>query len=377
MAELHSFLRLATKISEAAPYICPAMIYFTAGPSQIYPTVPQHLQQAVAEGVLSISHRGSKFMDIYARMESGLRSVLDIPSDYHVFVLSSATEIWERMAMNCVEKESFHLVNGSFSQYFAEVAKRAGKQATVHQVTDFAGFDVETIEVPESAELIAAIANESSTGVMMPPEDLYKLRSRYPEKLIVVDAVSAVPTWRVDIKQLDGLYFSVQKGFGLPAGLGVLILSPRMLERGLELERKGQFVGTYHRWSRLHEYSLKHQTPATPNVLGIYLLAQVCADMAPVMDQLLKSHAEKTRSLNAFIEEHPNYDFAVPDPRVRSNTVIVAKHTYPETKQLLKSLSAKGYEIGSGYGKYADSQIRISNFPATSIGDLEGLLRAM
>jgi phosphoserine aminotransferase len=210
---------------------------------------------------------------------------------------------------------------------------------------------------------------------MMPPEDLLKLRQRYPEKLIVVDAVSAVPTWRVDLSQLDGLYFSVQKGFGLPAGLGVLILSPRMLERGLELERKGQFVGTYHRWSRLLEFSLKHQTPATPNVLDIYLLAQVCEDMLPRMGELLRAHTEKFRLLSEFVAQHPALDFAVKDSRVRSNTVLVVEANYPDVKAKLKEIASKGFEVGSGYGKYADRQMRISNFPGTSVGDLRGLLQ--
>lgn len=353
------------------------MIYFTAGPSQIYPTVPQHLQRAVEEGVLSISHRSSRFTDIHAHMERGLRAVLDIPADYHVFLFSSATEVWERIAQNCIARESFHLVNGSFSASFADTVRRYGKTAHVHQVPDFEGFDIGSIAVPEAAELIAAIGNESSTGVMMPTTDLRLLRERFPEKLIVVDAVSAVPTWRVDISLLDGLYFSVQKGFGLPAGLGVLVLSPRLLERGLELERAGQVVGSYHRWGKLHEFSQKQQTPATPNVLGIYLLAQVCADMQPRMAEIMAAHAEKNRLLCDFIAQRPDLDFAVADPRHRSNTVIVARHTFSDGKAYIKGLAAKGYEVGSGYGKFVDAQIRISNFPATSVADVEGLLKAM
>jgi phosphoserine aminotransferase len=355
----------------------PAMIYFTAGPSQIYPTVPQHLQNAVRDGILSISHRGSQFTDIYAKMESGLRAVLEVPEDYHIFLFSSATEIWERMALNCVEKESFHLVNGNFSQSFAEIAKRCGKQVGIHQVGDFEGFDMDQVVVPDSAELIAAIANESSTGVMTPPDDLYKLRYHYPDKLLVVDAVSALPTWRIDISQLDGLYFSVQKGFGLPAGLGVLILSPRMLERGLELERKGQFVGTYHRWSKLLEMSLKKQTPATPNVLGIYLLAQVSADMAPVMDTLFEAHTEKFRLLSDFVTHNPMLDFAVKDPRVRSNTVAVLDTKYTDVKAKMKEIESKGFVLGSGYGKFADRQMRISNFPGTTVEEMKALLEVL
>jgi phosphoserine aminotransferase len=351
------------------------MLYFTAGPSQVFPSLPKYMEQAVADGILSISHRGQQFMDIYARMENGLRKVLDVPAYYHVFLFSSATEIWERIAQNCIAKESFHLVNGSFSQSFAETVRLSGKKAVEHKVEDFTGVEVNGLEIPDAAELIATIANESSTGVMMPPEDLYALRERYPEKLIVVDAVSAVPTWRVDISRIDGLYFSVQKGFGLPAGLGVLVLSPRMLERGLELEKQGQMVGSYHRWSSLLGKSKVHQTPATPNVLAIYLLGEVCREMIGQMDWLLHNHAEKYRYLAAHVTQHPDLDFAVRDARVRSNTVITLETKWPDVKAKLADLEGKGFVLGTGYGKFADRQIRISNFPATNLADMRYLLQ--
>jgi phosphoserine aminotransferase len=350
------------------------MIYFTAGPSQIYPSVPRHLQEALEENILSISHRGSRFMEIYAQMENGLRTVLDVPHDYSVFLFSSATEVWERIALNCIAQESFHLVNGSFSAAFAETVRLTGKKAVVHKAEDFTGFEVDRLEVPETAELIAAIANESSTGVMMPAEDLARLRERYPDKLIVVDAVSAVPTWRADISLLDGLYFSVQKGFGLPAGMGALILSPRMLERGLELEKRGQMVGSYHRWSSLMGKSKVHQTPATPNVLGIYLLAQVCGDMIAQMDWLLHNHAEKYRLLTEHVNRHPELEFAVKDARVRSNTVVTLDTQWPDVGLRLSELEENGFVLGSGYGKHAERQIRISNFPATNVSDMRYLL---
>jgi phosphoserine aminotransferase len=352
------------------------MIYFTAGPSQTYPTVAQHLRNAADAGILSISHRGTAFMDIYGHMEQGLRGVLDIPDDYHVFVFSSATEIWERFSLNCIAQESFHLVNGSFSSSFQQIVALSGKTAHLHKVADGLGFDIPNLEVPEKAELIAAIANESSTGVMLPPADLELLRKKYPEKLLVVDAVSAVPTWQVDLRLLDGLYFSVQKGFGLPAGLGVLVLSPRLLERGLALEKSGQYCGSYHRFSSLLEKSQKRQTPATPNVLGIYLLGQVCADMLPQMDALRAAHTTKYDLLCDFIRNSPELDFAVVDPRHRSNTVVVAKHTLSDPKAKLKALAEQGYEIGAGYGKFADTQLRISNFPATTVEDVKGLMGA-
>ena len=135
------------------------MKFFTAGPSQTYPTLPFHLATAMDSGILSISHRSSAFMDLYQAMEDGLKKVLNIPDGYHVFVFSSATEIWERIALNCVARESFHFVNGNFSQSFRDIVGMTGKQAHVCVVPEGEGFDVQSVEIPDSAELIAAIAN--------------------------------------------------------------------------------------------------------------------------------------------------------------------------------------------------------------------------
>lgn len=352
------------------------MIHFTAGPSQIFPTVPLHLKSALDENVMSISHRGKQFMEIYAQMESGLRAVLQVPKGYHIFVFSSATEIWERMAQNCVRQESMHLVNGNFSRSFHEIMGRMGKTAHKLEVPEGQGFDIDALSIPDSVELIAAIANESSTGVMLPAADLAKLRQLHPEKLIVVDAVSAVPTWEGKVADTDGLYFSVQKGFGLPAGLGVLILSQRMLDKGLEMEKEGLAVGSYHRFSSLLEKSLKHQTPATPNVLGIYLLAKVCQDMQRSMEAIHFAHRQKYDHISNWVAQHPRLDFAIERTAHRSHTVIVLKHDYADGKAVIEELAKQGYEIGDGYGKFAGKQFRISNFPATSMDDVKGLLAA-
>ena len=46
--------------------------FFTVGPSQIYSTVLIHVENAIRDNVLSLSHRGSEFKEIYKRMDVGL-----------------------------------------------------------------------------------------------------------------------------------------------------------------------------------------------------------------------------------------------------------------------------------------------------------------
>ena len=89
---------------------------FHPGPSQLYPTVPQHLQNAIREHIGSISHRGIK--TIFQEMKEFLLTYLISPQITKYLSMSSAIEIWERIIQNLIINSSHHFINGSFSQRF-------------------------------------------------------------------------------------------------------------------------------------------------------------------------------------------------------------------------------------------------------------------
>ncbi|MEJ2006521.1 MAG: aminotransferase class V-fold PLP-dependent enzyme [Cyclobacteriaceae bacterium] len=91
-------------------------IYFTPGPSQLYFTVQEHLRTAIRKDIPSISHRSKQFELIYQETAERLTSLLNIPAGYQILFTSSATEVWERIIMNLVGHESYHLINGAFSK---------------------------------------------------------------------------------------------------------------------------------------------------------------------------------------------------------------------------------------------------------------------
>ena len=152
-------------------------INFTPGPSQLYFTVRDHIRTAFRDGVPSLSHRSKKFETFYVDVVEGLRELLNLPSDYHIYFTASATEIWERLIQNLVEEKSYHLVNGSFSKRFFEVALQLNKKATKTEVTNGAGF-ASPLAVPEDTELIAVTHNETSTGVSVPLDFIYDLKAK-------------------------------------------------------------------------------------------------------------------------------------------------------------------------------------------------------
>jgi phosphoserine aminotransferase len=351
-------------------------LYLTPGPSQLYPTVAGHVQAALAAQVPSLSHRSKGFMELYAGLATDLKRLLGAPDDYQVFVFASATEVWERLAQNCIRQHSFHLVNGDFSGRFHEIAKAYGKSAVAHTVPLGQGFHLADIQVPDEAELIACVANETSSGVWTSPEFIHGIAATHPDKLVVVDAVSCAPMHGVDPAKIDGLYFSVQKGFGLPAGLGVLLCGPRLLAKGLAMAEEGQAVGSYHSFRSLLTYAEKNQTPETPNVLAIYLLRQVIADFLRDIDRLRADSRAKAAMLYAFLDAHPRWRAFVAEPEFRSETVVVVE-AGEEAPAAVQALAAAGILVGDGYGKLKAAQFRVANFPASSVADFSRLLEVL
>lgn len=350
-------------------------VFFTPGPSELYPTVPQHMQAAMAHKVGSISHRSQQFKDIYAHAEQGLRSLLQLPHNFEVLFVSSANEIWERAIQNTVEKESFHLVNGSFSKRFAGIARELGRKAGTFEAPFGQGFPVDQIQVPGSAELVALVQNETSSGAAMPVADINLFRDKAgAEALIFVDAVSSMPHPAFDYSRIDSAYFSVQKCFGLPAGLGVWLVNERVIARAEALQAKGLSIGSYHSIPSLLEKAREHQNPETPNVLNIYLLGKVVEEMNKKGVQEIRRETEwKAKHIYDYLARSRNFEIAVQEPAHRSATTIIA-HTKAPASAVNKALAPFDMAVGSGYGSYKESQIRIANFPAHSVSQVQALV---
>ena len=348
--------------------------FFTPGPAELYFTVEDHIKQALAQQIPSISHRSQRFEAIYREAAANLRSLLSIPDSFHVLFTGSATEIWERIIQNCVAEQSYHYVNGAFSRRFHETAKLLHRDALLEEVADGTCAPARPEAIPDTVELIAFTQNETSTGAAQPLDDIYTIRRAHPDTLIVVDAVSTLPYPAIDYSQVDSVFFSVQKGFGLPAGLGVWIVNDRCVEKAQQLAQQGHSIGTYHALPSLVSKAVKNQTPETPNVLGIYLLAKVAGDMlAKGITQIRRETEYKASLLYHALQEHPLFSPFVTKKEYRSKTVIVAETTHPSS-DIITSLSKDHVTIGSGYGQYRQKHIRIANFPTHSKEQMEALV---
>ena len=346
---------------------------FTPGPSQLYFTVENHLRQAIRANVGSISHRSKEFESIFRETTSALKELLSIPEHFHIFFTGSATEIWERALQNLVASQSFHLVNGAFSKRFYEIATQLGKQPVMVEVPVGNAFDG-AVQIPGGTEMIAVTHNETSTGVSLPLDFIHSLKEKNKDSLIIVDAVSSLPYPQFDYSKIDSVFFSVQKGFGLPAGLGVWVVNERCLAKAELLLSRGISIGSYHNLPTLRANQKKNQTPETPNVLGIYLLGKVVQDMLRRGVEIIRKETEyKAAILYQLLESHPSLNAFVKQKSHQSKTVIVAD-CGPHLEEVSRTLIYHGLHPGDGYGEFRKSHLRFANFPAHSKEQFELLV---
>lgn len=337
-------------------------IYFTPGPSQLFYSFKDHFTQALKNDIPSLSHRSPQFVKVLEESTEAVKELLGIPKDYYVFYLNSANEAWDRIIQNLVVNQSHHFANGSFSKKFYDFAQLHGMNSTITQKEDGGSFD--DLSVPEDAELVGLCKNETSVGYSFTESEIHQLREANKDKIIALDIVSASPAIPVNFQNIDTAYLSVQKAFGMPAGLGIWIANERCIEKAGRIS-ESKSIGSYRALPNLQKFALKNQTPETPNMLYIYIMGEIAKDL--IKYGVKRVHSDtiyKATLLRKTIDDHPQLSHFVESKAHRSNSTIVAKSSSQE--ELLKSLSSKGLILGKGYGSFKEEHIRIANFPTHS-----------
>jgi phosphoserine aminotransferase len=350
--------------------------YFTAGPSQIHAQFANIYLQGLQLGYGSISHRSATFREIYKHTDLQLRQLLELPTSHKIFFTGSGSEIWERSISNLVEDHSFHLVNGSFSKKFFNYAKGLGKKAAAITMPHGKGFEIEEVMFPENTELICTTQNETSSGVSMPVQDLISIKNRNPNALLITDIVSIAPLSSIPYSHVDSSFFSVQKAFGMPAGLGVWIVNDRCIEKSKQLVTKNISVGPHQSLNDFDTNYDKWETPNTPNVMAIYCLGKIAEEMNQTgMANIQKEIDSKADLLYSFADNNKKYTPVVANKAHRSKSVIVLQCN--NSGLLIQKLAEKNLFISNGYAEFKNQEIRIANFPTTSIAQLQILIEEL
>jgi phosphoserine aminotransferase len=153
---------------------------------------------------------------------------------------------------------------------------------------------------------------------------------------------------------------SVQKCLGLPAGLGIIIISPNALQKAQKIQENKHYNSILF----LEENFSKYQTPYTPNILGIYLLNQWAKEIQNI--QKIATKIEKrAKNFYQFIEN--NFQYAQPltkDNQLRSSTILVFEVINDfDLAYFFQEALNQNIILGKGYGRWKENTFRIANFP--------------
>ena len=161
------------------------------------------------------------------------------PASQPIVISGSGTLGWDQVAANLVEPgdEALVLHTGYFADSFADCFETYGVKATQLKapIGDRPQLDeVETALKEKQYQVLTVTHVDTSTGVLSELKALSELVHRVsPETLVIVDGVCSVGSEEImfDDWGLDVVLTASQKAIGCPAGLSILMVSGRAIER--------------------------------------------------------------------------------------------------------------------------------------------------
>ncbi|GAB3341073.1 alanine--glyoxylate aminotransferase family protein [Marivirga atlantica] len=343
------------------------MLNFYPGPSKLDANISKYFQEAVAAGILERNHRSEAFEQLYADVVHQFQQKLQLPKSYQLLFISSATEVWEIIAQSFTKKGSLHFYNGAFGEKWFQYTQKltANSKGLSFELNTLADFpqDVSNFDV------LAFTHNETSNGTQLTNDFIAKVRSDYAKKLIAFDATSSTAGVALDWQKGDIWFASVQKCFGLPSGLGVLILSPKAIEQAENIGESNHYNSALF----MLENAAKGQTHYTPNIANIYFLKRVLEDRESIEEVSAKISRRSSKLYNA-IGALNNFELLIKNAEVRSDTVLCVKMQDERIDQLKSAAQKENIILGNGYGSLKSSTFRIANFPAIADDEFDQLL---
>jgi phosphoserine aminotransferase len=345
------------------------MLSFYPGPSKVHPEVLDFIREAFDQGIVSINHRSTRFEALLKDTLEILHEKWNIPSDYTIYFISSATEAWEIVAQSLIEKQSLHIYNGAFGKKWAHYTQQ------IHPASQSIEFNSQTslasVNLPllTDFDTICLVQSETSNGTGQAIT-----RKLYGSALIAVDATSSMGGIELDWKEADVWLASVQKCMGIPAGLGIMICSPKSLERAEKLGKKSHYNDVL----LMEENRQRFQTHYTPNVLGIYVLNRL-THLLPNIKQIDLQTRDKMKIWESFWEENHSWGLKclIENPDLRLPTVLALQGDAETIQRIQQKCFAADIELGKGYGEWQANTVRIANFPSHTENDIQTLIKLL
>lgn len=348
--------------------------FFLPGPTEVHPDV-----LAAQDGPM-IGHRGRAIQDLFASIDAGLKNVFQ--TDRPVIVsTSSASGLMEAAVRNgVVDGKVLSLVNGAFSDRFAEIAAACGHEVDRLEVEWGRAHDPDQVDEALSRggyDAVTLSHSETSTGALQDLESIAAVVSRHEETVLLVDSVTGIggAETLTDAWGIDFILTGSQKAIALPPGLAFGVANEAMLARSAKAPAKGWYFDLV----ELHDQMVEYQTPATPAVSLLYALDfQLQRIAEETMEGRWKRHADmQLRTfewVDEMIEKGISIDVFAQEDR-RSPTVTCV--AMDRSKEVVADLFERGWVIGGGYGKLEESTFRIGHMGDHTLEELESLLAVL
>ncbi len=344
---------------------------FTPGPTQVRPEILKELATP------QVHHRSPEFSELYAAIQPKLQQLLYTENPVLLFT-SSSTGAMESAVTNLVAKRCLNLVNGAFSKRWHEITAGNGVPCDAFDVPWDVAVKPEMVDEQLATgqyDAVTLVFNETSTGMLNPLEKIAEVVARYPDVLLLVDAVSGMAGTKIDTGgwKLDFVLAGVQKAFALPAGLAVAAVSERALERAGSVPPRSYYFNL----TKMHKSHLKNQTPSTPSIPHMYALnAQLVDMLAEGIENRFARHAKMAAIVQSWAQKH----FGIfPEEGYWSPTLTCVKNTTEiDVADLIKRLAGEyNLRIANGYGDIKGKTFRIAHMGDTQVDEIEGVLRAI
>ncbi len=306
------------------PALRPANPQFSSGPCAKMPGwTPQILKNAVT----GRSHRSGVGKQALQYAIDLTREVLQVPDDYLIGIVpasdTGAVEmaLWSLLGERGVDMLSWE----SFGAGWVGDVKNQLKLEDVRAITAPYG------EIPDLSEVdfdrdVVFTWNGTTSGARVPNGDWIAADRK---GLTICDATSAAFAQDLDFEKLDVVTYSWQKVLGGEAAHGMLILSPRAVER-LENYTPAWPMPKIFRLTKggkLISGIFKGATINTPSMVAVedYTQALEWAKKLGGLDALIKRADDNAQAINAWVEKTDWVEHLVADPAIRSNTSVCLK----------------------------------------------------
>ena len=372
-------------MSQPKPSRRPNVPNFSSGPCA---KRPGWKPESLGDAPLGRSHRAAAGK---ARLELAIqltREVLEVPADYAIGIVpasdTGAVEmaLWSLLGPRKVTAIAWE----SFGEGWVGDILKELKLKDVETLK--AGYgELPDLGKADPASDIVFTWNGTTSGVRVPDADWIRTDR---QGLTICDATSAAFAQRLDWPKLDVVTFSWQKALGGEAAHGMLVLSPRAVERLESYTPPWPLPKIFRLTSKgkLSAGIFKGETINTPSMLCVedYLDALKWAKSVGGLSGLIARADSNTQVLVDWVARTPWVEFLARSAAIRSNTSVCLRVVDPAVSALApdaqaafaKSLAGAIEKEGAGYdlGSYRDAPpgLRIWCGATVERADVEALV---